>query len=44
MITTSFYIPHRVAIPISVYAPPRRKLSQNIGAGGDGFPHNEEMG
>jgi hypothetical protein len=44
MIKSAFQIPHHVAIRIFVYAPPRRKLSLNIGAGADGFPHSVENG
>jgi len=44
MTKSAFQIPHHVAIRIFVYAPPRRKSSLNIGAGGDGFPHSEEKG
>jgi hypothetical protein len=33
MIKSAFQIPDHVAIRIFVYAPPRRKLSLNIGAG-----------
>jgi hypothetical protein len=44
MINSAIQIPHHVAIRISVYAPPRRTLSRNIGAGGDDFPHGAETG
>jgi len=44
MIKSAFQIPHHVAIRIFVCAPPRSKLSLNIGAGGDGFPHSAEKG
>ena len=43
-IKSAFQIPHHVAIRISVYAPPRRTLSRNIGAGGDDIPHSAEKG
>ena len=42
MIQPAFQIPHHVAIHIFVYAPPCRKLSLNIGAGGDGIPAKPE--
>jgi hypothetical protein len=42
MIKSAFQIPHHVAIRIFVCAQPRRKLSQNVGAGGDGFPARPE--
>jgi hypothetical protein len=42
MIKSAFQIPHHVFIQIFVCAPPRRKLSLNFGAGGDGFPPREE--
>jgi hypothetical protein len=44
MIKSAFQIPDHVAIRIFIYAPLRRKLSLDIGAGGDGFPHSEETG
>jgi hypothetical protein len=44
MIKSAFQIPDHVAIHIFVSAPPRRTLSLNIGAGGDGFPHSAEKG
>jgi hypothetical protein len=34
---SAFQIPHHVAIRTFVCVQPRRKLSQNIGAGGDSF-------
>jgi len=42
MIKSAFQIPDHVAIQILVCAQPRRKLSLNFGAGGDGFPPREE--
>jgi hypothetical protein len=42
MIKSSFEIPHHVAIRIFQCVAPRRFSAANIGAGGDGFPHNEE--
>jgi len=44
MIKSAFQIPHHVAMRIFVYAPPCRKLSQNIGACGDGFSPRAEKG
>jgi hypothetical protein len=46
MMDSAFQIPDHVAIRIFgfVSAPPRCKLSLNIGAGGDGFPHSAEKG
>ena len=38
MIESAFQIPDHVAIRIFVCAPPRRRLSLNYGAIGDGFP------
>jgi hypothetical protein len=38
--SAAFQISDHVAIRIFVCAPPRRKLSLNFGAGGDGFPHS----
>jgi hypothetical protein len=36
--------PHVFGIQILVYAPLRCFCAENAGAGGDGFPHNEEKG
>ena len=45
MSKSAFQIPQNVAIRIFVYAPPRCKLSQNSGAGGDGLsPRAEKWG
>jgi hypothetical protein len=44
MTKAAFQIPHHVAIRIFVYAPSRRKLSQSMGTGGDGFPARPENG
>jgi hypothetical protein len=38
MIESAFLIPHHAAVQNFICAPPRRKLSQIFGAGGDGFP------
>jgi len=42
MIKSAFQILDHVAIRICVCAPPRRKLSLNFGAGGDGFSARQE--
>jgi hypothetical protein len=44
MINSAFQIPDHVALRILAYAPPRRKLSLKIGAGGDSCPHSVEKG
>jgi hypothetical protein len=44
MIKSAFQLPDHVAIRFFVHAPPRRKLSLNFGAGGDGFPHSAVKG
>jgi len=41
-IKSALQILHHIAIRIFVCAPPRCKLSQNFGAGGDGFPARPE--
>jgi hypothetical protein len=43
MTKPAFQIPHHIGVRIIVYALPRSKLPQNIGAGGDGLPHSAEM-
>jgi hypothetical protein len=42
MIKSAFQIPHHVATRIFQCVAPRRFSAENIGAGGDGFPHSEE--
>jgi hypothetical protein len=42
MIKSAFQIPHHVAIRIFRCVALRRFSAENIGAGGDGFPHSEE--
>jgi len=42
MIKSAFHIPHHVAIRIFQCVAPRRSSAENLGAGGDGFPHSEE--
>jgi hypothetical protein len=44
MTDLAFQISHHVAILIFVYAPPRRKLLQNMSAVGDGSPARPENG
>jgi len=44
MLSNVLMIPHHVAIQIRVYTAQRCKLSQNFGAGGDGFPQSAEKG
>jgi hypothetical protein len=42
MIKSAFHIPHHVAIRIFQCMAPRRSSAENLGAGGDGFPHSKE--
>jgi hypothetical protein len=44
MIKSAFQIPHHIAIGFLFFVPPRRKLSQNIGAGDDGLSQSAEKG